>query len=273
MSTPPPVLHEDQIQWLRQLRLPWHAPAQWGIGGERRAQRGRGNEPELLRRYQYGDDIRRIDWPATLRLQRPTVRQPQSVMPGRVQVVFDTSASMQIIPAKWRLAQQIGAAYGVIATAHADMVCAVVGEVISPWFTDTAQWLDWIHAMPIDTRPFRHTLASPHSQITVVVSDMWHDDVSRTIQECAQSTDHLIVMHVLSTQEITPEAGRELTLRDSERDEEITVRLTDELVRQYEARLATWRTDIEQRCRAYAADYIACHDEQSLVTIMAEVVQ
>lgn len=264
-------LDDGQLQWLRQLHLPWRTAAWSGAAGERRALRGRGNEPELLRRYQYGDDVRRIDWPATLRLQRPTVRQPHAVMPGRVQVLLDTSPSMHVISTKWERALEITASSGVVATAHADMVCGIT-ETPSAWVIDTTQWLDWVRTVTVSSDAYRPRML-PSSQMRICISDLWHDDPITTIAQLATHTDQLIIVHLLSTQELDPEVGGEITLCDSEDNTELTVTMTAELVQQYHERLTAWRTRIQDYCRAHAVTYVACHDQQSLASCMLEVTQ
>lgn len=267
------VLTDAQLQWLRQLQLPWRADAMQGLSGERRSLTGRGNEPELLRRYQYGDDVRRIDWPATLRLQRPTVRQPLAVMPGRVQVILDTSPSMHVLPTKWQLARQVYASIGVVATAHADMVCGTDGDGVSPWFIDTSKWLDWASAVQPSGLPFQLPAGLGRSQMTVLISDLWHDDALNGISQLAQQTPHLIVIHLLAASEVTPAIGTEITLRDSENSAEITLTLTPQLIARYQDKLDAWYTTVRHHCHTCAADYIACHDQQSLSHIITEVLQ
>jgi uncharacterized protein (DUF58 family) len=267
------LLTDTQLQWLRQLQLPWRASATQGLSGERRSLTGRGNEPELLRRYQYGDDVRRIDWPATLRLQRPTVRQPLAVMPGRVQVIIDTSPSMHVLPAKWQLARQVYASIGVVATAHADMVCGAGGDGVSPWFIDTSKWLDWASALQPSVLPFRLPTTLSRSQMTVFISDLWHDDALRIISQLAQQTPHLMVVHLLAASEIMPVSGAEITLRDSETNADLTLTLTPQLIARYQDRLDAWRASLRHHCYTCAADYIACNDEQALSHIITEVLQ
>lgn len=267
------ILTDAQLQWLRQLQLPWRAMSTQGLSGERRALTGRGNEPELLRRYQYGDDVRRIDWAATLRLQRPTVRQPMAVMPGRVFVLLDTSPSMHVIPAKWQLACQLYASMGVIATAHADMVASVNDDTSSPWFIDTSRWLDWIRAVRPSPLPFRGATRIAANQMTILISDLWHEDALQTISRLASQTHHLIVIHLLATTEAHPAPGDEVTLRDSETGAEMTITLTPSLVQRYQDKLDAWCQTLRQHCRASAADYVRCADYQSLPSIITEVLQ
>ncbi|MFZ9859399.1 MAG: DUF58 domain-containing protein [Roseiflexaceae bacterium] len=267
------VLTDTQLQWLRQLQLPWRATATQGLIGERRSMTGRGNEPELLRRYQYGDDVRRIDWPATLRLQRPTVRQPLAVMPGRLQVILDTSPSMHVMPTKWQMARQLYASIGVVTTAHADMVASTHGAVVSPWIIDTSTWIDWASAVQPSADPFVLPTGLLQNQMTVFISDLWHTDALEIIRNLARQTPHLIVIHLLAQTEVEPTPGDEITLRDSESDAELTVTLTPQLIARYQEKLTTWRATLRQHCHSLAVDYVACHDQQSLPSIMTEVLQ
>lgn len=267
------IVTDIQLQWLRQLQLPWRTAATQGLIGERRSLTGRGNEPELLRRYQYGDDVRRIDWPATLRLQRPTVRQPLAVMPGRVQIILDTSPSMHLIPSKWQVARQLYASIGVVATAHADMVASAHGSVVSPWFIDTSKWIDWASAVQPSADPFVLPADLLRSQMTVFISDLWHTDALQMIRQLAMQTPHLIVINLLSLSEVDPARGDEITLRDSENAAELTVTLSPQLIARYLDKLDAWRTTVRQHCQTLAVDYVACHDQQSLPSIIAEVLQ
>lgn len=267
------LLDDAQLQWLRQVQLPWRSSATRGIAGERRALSGRGNEPELLRRYQYGDDVRRIDWPATLRLQRPTVRQPQAVMPGRVHVLLDSSPSMHMIATKWALARQICAAVGVIATAHGDSVSGMADARTSPWYNDTQHWLTWVEHVQASATPLASRPAVVPSQLIILISDLWHEEVFQLIQHLRQQSAQLMVIHTLASSEVTPAPGEEITLHDSERADEVTLTLTPQTVQKYQDALETWCQRLRVHCVSHDADYVRCHDGQSLVAIMNEVIQ
>ena len=55
---------------------------------------GHGTEPGETRRYQPGDDVRRIDWNVTARTVEPHVRESVADRELETWVVVDTSASM-----------------------------------------------------------------------------------------------------------------------------------------------------------------------------------
>jgi uncharacterized protein (DUF58 family) len=51
-----------------------------------------GEEPESLRAYQPGDDLRAVHWPSTARMDRVMVRQPDAAAPQRHTVAVDLRA-------------------------------------------------------------------------------------------------------------------------------------------------------------------------------------
>ena len=73
-------------------------------------ERGPGLAAWGLAEYQHGDDARRIDWLATLRLDRPVVRQYHRDKERIVLVALDASPSLRIAaPAAFALAREMAA--------------------------------------------------------------------------------------------------------------------------------------------------------------------
>lgn len=63
--------------------------------------RGEGMEPDGLRLYVPGDDVRALDWRVTARTGRPHVRERTSERDMEVSVLVDRSASLRAGPAPW----------------------------------------------------------------------------------------------------------------------------------------------------------------------------
>jgi uncharacterized protein (DUF58 family) len=80
--------------YARHLSLPLTAPAGRTLEGRRGAVRGRGITFAALREYQYGDDIRAIDWNATARFARPFVKTFEEDRALDLLILIDGSASM-----------------------------------------------------------------------------------------------------------------------------------------------------------------------------------
>ena len=83
----------------RQLALPLGRKGAETAPGQRRiAVRGRGPTFVGHREYEYGDDVRHIDWNVSARLNRPHVKIFQQELAGSLIVLVDVSASMTGVP-------------------------------------------------------------------------------------------------------------------------------------------------------------------------------
>ncbi|MFN8523314.1 MAG: DUF58 domain-containing protein [Chloroflexota bacterium] len=112
----------ELAQRLQRLALQAAQPAAHGIGGEHRGVR-RAPSLEFVdhREYHPGDDPRRIDWNVYARLDRPYVRQTESLERRPVWIALDTSGSMVVgQPSKHLVARQIALGLGLSALSHND---------------------------------------------------------------------------------------------------------------------------------------------------------
>jgi uncharacterized protein (DUF58 family) len=85
------------------------------IGIKTFVQRGEGTDFKQLAEYRYGDSVRHIDWKATLRLDKPIVREFQDERDQRVMLLIDCGRRMRADDRS-----------GAIGTAHFDQVLNAV---------------------------------------------------------------------------------------------------------------------------------------------------
>ena len=109
------------------LELPagrWEIARYAWLAGDRRlqeigiktfVQRGEGTDFKQLSEYRYGDSVRHIDWKATLRLDKPIVREFQDERDQRVMLLIDCGRRMRADDR-----------HGAIGTAHFDQVLNAV---------------------------------------------------------------------------------------------------------------------------------------------------
>ncbi|MBS0366373.1 MAG: DUF58 domain-containing protein [Proteobacteria bacterium] len=105
-------------------------------GDSRASRRQRGSGLMFLehRDYQPGDDIRRIDWPLTARLERPILREFQAERRADWLLCVDASSSMAVAHgAKWRCAVGLAAAmsYTLLEVGHRVGVAVFADTVMS----------------------------------------------------------------------------------------------------------------------------------------------
>jgi uncharacterized protein (DUF58 family) len=85
------------------------------IGIKTFVQRGEGTDFKQLSEYRYGDSVRHIDWKATLRLDKPIVREFQDERDQRVMLLVDCGRRMRADDRR-----------GAVGTAHFDQVLNAV---------------------------------------------------------------------------------------------------------------------------------------------------
>ncbi len=85
------------------------------IGIKTFVQRGEGTDFKQLAEYRYGDSVRHIDWKATLRLDKPIVREFQDERDQRVMLLIDCGRRMRADDR-----------HGAVGTAHFDQVLNAV---------------------------------------------------------------------------------------------------------------------------------------------------
>jgi len=94
--------------------------------------RGRSLDFEDLRKYEYGDQVRDIDWRATARQGTPLVKRSRAMRMHTVLFVVDTGRSMTALAAdeqpKKDLAIMAAGALGVLTLRHGDDFTAVYGD-------------------------------------------------------------------------------------------------------------------------------------------------
>jgi uncharacterized protein (DUF58 family) len=268
------LLSAAESAWLTRMQLPWQGLSPQGLYAVRAArQGGRSNEPELLRPYQMGDDVRRVDWAATQRLQHAMVRQPLPQSQGRMRIVLDASPSMRLDPAKWHQALRIVAALGVVATSNGDSV-QLWHENPSPLYHRTDAWLalcDGIYTAAPTTHQFVMPTHVPQTQLAVWCSDLWHADWALQLVQFATTTQTGLVIQLLSAAEIVPPLYGDVTLIDSETQQEYTMTVDAALQSRYQAAYTTWQHAIRHECRRLGLGYLFVATEADLATALHEV--
>ena len=127
----------QRLQWYaRHLSLPLTGPA-IGIADNRRTvARGRGITFAGLREYEYGDDVRTIDWNATARFARPFVKTFQDDRAVDLLILLDCSASLgdaKNPSSKIAIARELAAVFVLVALRQEQRISVLL-------FTDRSEW-------------------------------------------------------------------------------------------------------------------------------------
>jgi uncharacterized protein (DUF58 family) len=116
------------------------------IGIKTFQQRGEGTDFKQLAEYRYGDSVRHIDWKATLRLNKPIVREFQDERDQRVMLLIDCGRRMRADDRR-----------GAVGTAHFDQV---LNAVMLLSYVALAQG-DAVGALTFGTPPGTERLFAP----------------------------------------------------------------------------------------------------------------
>lgn len=181
--------------------------------------RGRGLDFEELRHYQYGDDIRYLDWKATRRLGRPHVRVFSEERDRPVILVVDQRMSM-FFGSTWKMKSLIAAELAALAAWRAkdsgDRVGAIIFDETSvreikprrhggtlvnilSEIVDLNNTLASDQNRPQHTGRLNHVLGQAariarHDAILLVISDLqgWSDETSRHLTRIARHNDVVV---------------------------------------------------------------------------------
>ncbi len=216
MAEPNGPLPAEPYGRLRRLRIRASREVRTWLGGSyASAFRGPGVEFAELRRYQPGDDVRRIDWQVTARRREPYVRRHVEERELRVIIAMDVSASMGrfgAAPSKRTSAGELAAMLAVSAARNGDRVGGLLfgSHVVSsiPPRRSERHAMQVVrlaasagaHSALTDLRPVLDRLRRLHGHVVAfLLSDfvadppLWEPEPRRLLAACARKHDVLAV--------------------------------------------------------------------------------
>jgi uncharacterized protein (DUF58 family) len=267
----PTVFDEGFLRQLERLGLLMKQPVRGGLkGGRRSVKRGQSVEFADYRDYALGDDLRQLDWNVYARLEKLFVKLFVEEEDVTVTFLVDASPSMAFgQPEKLLFAKRAAAALGYIALAGEDrvVVSALTGRVArrqgglrgSGRVFRLLSNLSGIRPAegPTDLlASARHAGAMLSGRgVVVLISDLLDPAADRVIRELAAQGSELIVLHVLSPEELEPRLEGDLRLVDSESGEGIDVTVDLSTIDAYKARLAAWQEGLGELASKRRASY------------------
>ena len=268
----PTVFDEAFLRHLERLLLLLKAPVRGGLkGGRRSVKRGQSVEFADYRDYSLGDDLRQLDWNVYARLERLFVKLFVEEEDVTVTFLIDASASMAAgRPDKLQFAKRAAAALGYIGLASEDrvVVSALAGRVARRQAAlrgsgRVFRLLSNLSAIAVADGPTDLLAAARHAAaqltgrgVVVLISDLLDPSADRVIRDLAGTGSELIVLHVLSPQELDPVLEGDLRLVDAETGEGVDVTVDLATLDGYKARLAAWKDGFAELARKRRASYV-----------------
>jgi uncharacterized protein (DUF58 family) len=280
----PTVFDETFLRQLERLLLLMRSPVRGGLkGGRRSVKRGQSVEFADYRDYALGDDLRQLDWNVYARLEKLFVKLFIEEEDVTVTLLLDASASMATgYPEKLTFAKRAAAALGYIALASEDKVSvsALTGRAARRRASLRGSGrvfrllADLSAIEPADgptdlVAAARHAAAQLHGRgIVVLLSDLLDPGADRVVRELAASGSELIVMHVLSPDELDPPLEGDLRLVDTETGERVDITADLATIDAYKVRLAAWKEGFADIAAKRRASYVDLASDVNLADLM-----
>lgn len=226
------LLEPDLIRQLDQLALTSRKLSTGRMKGERRSRRrGSGADFADYRNYAPGDDLRFLDWKIYGRLEKLFLKLFLEEEDLRVHILLDTSASMRFgEPDKLLYAKRVAAALGYICLTKMDtLIVKTFGDRLLQTYGPKrgrghgAAYLRFLSALqPAETTallPAFKTFAQTARGrgLAIVISDFYDfNGYEEALRQLFARDFEVLVLHVLSPQELAPAYTGDLRLADEE---------------------------------------------------------
>ncbi|MCE2488879.1 MAG: DUF58 domain-containing protein [Anaerolineae bacterium] len=277
------VFDERTLRRLEQVML-WSQRARAGaMKGERRSiRRGTSIEFADYRDYAYGDDLRRLDWNVYARLQRPYIKLLEDEEDLALHIFIDASVSMDWPTGeadgdlnKFRHAQRLAAGLAWCALASNDRtqlhgVSAAGSATFGPHRGrgHNLRLLDFIAGLQpagevdLDLALREQALRGARPGLFVLISDMYTpDNLTNALNELAAAGHELLLLHLLSPEELEPPLAGDLRLIDVESGGMREVSVDSNLRERYAQRLDAWRAQLRRTLLQRGGHYLFVNTE------------
>jgi uncharacterized protein (DUF58 family) len=253
----PTVFDEGFLRQLERLQLLMRQPARGGLkGGRRSVKRGQSVEFADYRDYTLGDDLRQLDWNILARLEKLFVKLYVEEEDVTITFLLDASASMAAgKPDKLTYAKRAAAALGYIGLASEDRVSIVAltgragrRQAAIRGSGRVFRLLAALSGIPISDghtdliAAVRHAGAQLTGRgVVILLSDLLDPNADRVVRELAATGSDVVILHLLSPEELDPQLEGDLRLVDVESGEGMDVTIDLATIDDYKERLAAWR--------------------------------
>lgn len=277
MSSEALLLEEPIRRKLEPLSLVAKRVRVGAMKGDRRSKK-RGTSVEFAdyRNYTPGDDLRRLDWNVFARHDKAVVKLLEDEEDLAVHVIVDASASMDFPKDgdtddhnKLLFAKRLAAGISYIGLGENDRIQVTTigaGESFGPSRGRgyTVRMLKFLHGLngggSTDLNQVMSDYAARASRpgLLFLISDFFSENgYIAGLNQLVGRGYEVVVIHVLSPDEIDPSLAGDLRLVDSETGAPQEVSLDAGLVNLYRQRLEAWQNDIRAECLKRGATYIS----------------
>jgi uncharacterized protein (DUF58 family) len=260
-------------------------PVAGGLGGEHRSSaRASSMDFADYRQYVPGDDFRRIDWNAYGRTGNLYVKLTEAREQLPLHILVDASRSMAWgEPQKLRYASQLAAALGYVGLSRFDrLTVTALGDQPhqSPSLRGRGRLGHLLHflgnlqpggALDLVASLRAYRVDRRAGGLVILISDLFAPDgYEDGLDALLQAGLDVIMLHVLSQQELEPAEGGDVELVDAETGEIVEVSLTPRMIGIYRERLDRWCGEAEEACGRRGVTYCRLTTDMPLETVLLD---
>jgi uncharacterized protein (DUF58 family) len=280
----PTVFDEGFLRQLERLQLIMKAPVRGGLkGGRRSVKRGQSVEFADFRDYALGDDLRLLDWNVLARLEKLFIKLYVEEEDVTIHFLLDASASMTAgRPPKLLFAKRAAAALGYIGLASEDRVAVTAlaaragrRQVALRGSGRVFRLLAALSGIAAADGPTDLLASARHAGaqlkgrgVIVLLSDLLDPAADKVIRELAATGSELIVLHVLSPDELDPALEGDMRLVDVETGDGLDVTVDLATIDDYKARLTAWQEGFAELAGKRGATYVPISTDVPLADLV-----
>ncbi|NCB37441.1 MAG: DUF58 domain-containing protein [Erysipelotrichia bacterium] len=243
-----------------------------GLQGGSRFGRNTGNSLEFVdhREYQPGDDVRHIDWNAMARCDRLTVKLYREEVSPHLDILIDTSASMNLENSKKREGTVGLAAILRVAAMNAgySTACWLLNDrcsLVEPAGLSPTEWrsaeFDYCGNVGQTIASFPPKLKP--DGVRILLSDLfWSQEPMSVLRQLADGAALLVVVQMLAQADVSPPLAGNIMLLDSETSETIELVANESLMREYQSSFIRHQEYWKKSCTRIGSVFCHCIAEK-----------
>lgn len=283
------MIEDYDLELLSHLHFVAYKRRRTGHWGERRStHRGEGLEFTDYRDYSPGDDPRSVDWNLYARLDRPYVRLYEEEEELATAVLIDGSGSMDWEGnafSKWSAVQHLAVAFGGIALLHGDALQGSLlksGDAPVVWGSNRGrgyfvQWQKWVKSLaPRGSVTIAGALGTfavraTRPALVLLLTDGYDSDgIASGIAALTAHGHEVVVIHILTPDELTPALRGDLRLIDTETGKRQEITIDAVALAVYQQKLEQWCRNLRTNCAKHGGRYVLLRTDLPLRRLLLE---
>lgn len=275
------IFTSEFLAKLERLSVHIASSVNFGAAGNRKSSaKGMSVEFSDYRDYAPSDDFRRIDWNAYGRFKKLYVKLFMEEKEATIRIIMDNSKSMGY-DGKDIMAMRLAGTISYLALNNLDKVLITPlhsleqNKYLGKGKNSFGSYISYLTSVGFDGEytSFKKlkTMSFNNKGVTVVISDLFMDeDIEETIRLLKYNKQQVILLHVLSEEELNPSLDGRLKLVDSETNAEKSLVLDPVLLKKYQSTLDRFINDAKEKCMKYGVSYVLVNSRDSIEKVILE---